>query len=55
MIRKFTALAAAALFSLFWALLGSQVVPAAREHDFLNLYTGATLARWGQFATLYDH
>ena len=36
-----------------WVMLGSMIVPTAREHDFLNLYTGATLARDGQFAELH--
>ena len=36
-------------FCAFWILLGSIVVPGARLHDFLNLYTGASLARDGDF------
>jgi hypothetical protein len=40
-------------FSAFWILLGSIVVPMARVHDFLNLYTGASLARDGVFAAMH--
>lgn len=32
-------------FCALWTLLGSILVPGARLHDFLNLYTGASLAR----------
>ena len=27
-----------------WLMLGSKILPSAAEHDFLNLYTGATMA-----------
>jgi hypothetical protein len=40
-------------FCAFWILLGSIVVPMARMHDFLNLYTGASLARDGVFAAMH--
>ncbi len=40
-------------FSVFWIVLGSLVVPSARQHDFLNLYTGATLARDGIFGGMH--
>lgn len=40
--------------SLFWIAIGWNVIPAARAHDFLNLYTGSSLAREGRFADLYD-
>ena len=40
-------------FSAFWIVLGSLVVPSARQHDFLNLYAGATLARDGIFAGMH--
>jgi len=36
-------------FCAFWILLGSLVVPGARQHDFLSFYTGASLARDGTF------
>jgi hypothetical protein len=35
-------------------MLGWGVVPVARDHDFLNLYVGGTLASDGRFAELYD-
>jgi hypothetical protein len=40
-------------FCAFWIMLGSIVVPGARMHDFLNLYTGASLARDGNFAAMH--
>ena len=40
--------------AVFWIAIGWNVIPAARSHDFLNLYTGASLAREGRFADLYD-
>ena len=40
-------------FCAFWILLGSILVPGARLHDFLNLYTGASLARDGAFAGMH--
>ena len=40
-------------FCAFWILLGSIVVQGARLHDFLNLYTGASLARDGAFAGMH--
>lgn len=40
-------------FSAFWIALGSLVVPSAREHDFLNLYAGASLARDGIFGAMH--
>ena len=39
---------------LLWIGLGSQIVGGARKHDFLNLYTGASLALDGNFARLHD-
>ncbi len=39
---------------LLWVALGFVVVPGARHHDFLNLYTGAKLAGQGDFASLHD-
>ena len=40
-------------FCACWTLFGSFVVPAARLHDFLNLYAGASLARDGDFARMH--
>jgi hypothetical protein len=40
-------------FCACWTLFGSFVVPAARVHDFLNLYAGASLARDGDFARMH--
>jgi hypothetical protein len=42
------------ILALFWAGIGASVVPVAREHDFLNMYTGAELAHQGRFAELHD-
>ncbi len=39
---------------LLWIAFGSQIVEGARKHDFLNLYTGASLALEGNFARLHD-
>jgi len=47
------AVLAVVAFCAFWILLGSMVVPMARMHDFLNLYTGASLARDGVFAAMH--
>lgn len=41
-------------FCLIWVGLGSIIVPGARKHDFLNLYTGASLALDGNFANLHS-
>ncbi len=38
---------------ILWGTLGSRLLPAARSHDFLNLYTGASLALEGRFADLH--
>ena len=38
---------------IFWCVLGSVIAPAARQHDFLNLYTGGTLALRGHFHQIY--
>jgi hypothetical protein len=39
---------------LLWIALGSLIAPDARKHDFLNLYTGASLALDGNFAHLHS-
>lgn len=39
---------------VLWVGLGSMLLPSARVHDFLNLYTGASLAHQGRFAELHD-
>jgi Glycosyltransferase family 87 len=41
-------------FCLIWVGLGSVITPGARKHDFLNLYTGASLALEGNFAHLHS-
>src|SRR5580698_4413185 len=40
--------------ALFYAAIGANIVGNAQRHDFLNLYTGATLAHEGDFARLHD-
>jgi len=40
--------------STMWMLFGAMLLPSARVHDFLNIYTGASLARQGHFAQLHD-
>jgi hypothetical protein len=40
--------------SVFWVMLGSRTIDAARSHDFLNIYSGASLALEGRFADLHD-
>jgi hypothetical protein len=37
-----------------WIMLGSLVAGIALKHDFLNLYTGASLALEGRFGVLHD-
>lgn len=46
--------AAVLAFCAVWVMLGSVIVPGARKHDFLNLYTGASLALEGNFAHLHS-
>ncbi len=41
--------------AVFWTIMGSQLVPGAKRADFLNLYTGASLAHSGQYARLHDY
>jgi len=41
-------------FSLVWISLGSMITPGAKTQDFLNIYTGASLALDGKFATMHD-
>jgi len=41
-------------FSMVWISMGSQITPGAQKHDFLNLYTGGSLALDGKFAVLHD-
>jgi hypothetical protein len=40
--------------SVLWVMLGSRTIDAARSHDFLNIYSGASLALEGRFADLHD-
>src|SRR5271168_3687871 len=46
--------AAVLAFCLVWVALGSLIAPGARKHDFLNLYTGASLALDGNFAHMHS-
>jgi Glycosyltransferase family 87 len=39
---------------LLWISLGSLIAPGAKTQDFLNIYTGASLALDGKFATMHD-
>ncbi len=39
----------------FWVVMGSLLLAGARRADFLNLYTGASLAHSGQYSRLYDY
>ncbi len=39
--------------AVFYSAVGANIVGNAQRHDFLNLYTGATLARQGDFARLH--
>lgn len=43
-----------AAFCVVWIAFGSLITPGAEKHDFLNLYTGASLALDGKFAGMYD-
>ena len=42
-------------FSIMWLLMGVRSIDIGRKHDFLNIYTGASLALEGRFALLHDH
>ncbi|HTC34011.1 MAG TPA: glycosyltransferase family 87 protein [Bryobacteraceae bacterium] len=46
--------AAVAGCCVLWISLGSRIAPGARNHDFLNLYTGASLALEGNFAHMHS-
>ena len=39
---------------VFWTVQGARDVYRARQNDFLNIYTGSSLAREGRFAELHD-
>lgn len=52
--RWLLALNASLMACLLYGAIGSNIVPTALKHDFLNLYTGATLAHAGDFAHLHD-
>ena len=41
-------------FTMVWISMGSLITPGAKKHDFLNLYTGASLALDGKFAAMHD-
>src|SRR5580692_11548318 len=40
--------------TVVWVMFGSLLLDAARSHDFLNIYTGSSLAREGRFADLHN-
>jgi hypothetical protein len=40
--------------TVVWVMFGSLLLDAARSHDFLNIYTGSSLAREGHFADLHN-
>ena len=42
------------IMAVFWFALGSRIVPQAKQHDFLNLYAGGTLAARGQLRQIYQ-
>jgi alpha-1,2-mannosyltransferase len=46
--------AVVAVCCAMWTFLGAMVTPSSRNHDFLNIYTGASLALQGRFAELHD-
>lgn len=46
--------AAVVAFTALWIALGSLIVPTARHHDFLNLYTGGSLALQSNFHHLHS-
>src|ERR1700680_3099550 len=48
-------LAVALLAIALWTALGSLMLAPAQRADFLNLYTGASLALSGHFGDLYDY
>ncbi|MEQ1947592.1 MAG: glycosyltransferase family 87 protein [Bryobacteraceae bacterium] len=39
---------------VFWILQAFLILPGARAHDFLNMYTGASLAAEGRYAELHN-
>jgi len=47
-------LIASAVLAILWISAGSFATEGARRHDFLNIYTGATLALDGQWNRLHD-
>lgn len=48
------ALIVAVGMSMLWVIVGAMVIESSRDHDFLNLFTGASLAREGRFADMHD-
>ncbi len=52
--RSIANLLGAAAILIFSFTAGSGILPHARTQDFLNLYTGASLAREGRFHRLHD-
>jgi hypothetical protein len=43
-----------AVFCLFWAIQGLPALENAIRHDFLNLYTGSSLAKEARFSEIHD-
>lgn len=52
--RVLVSLNAVLIACVFYGAEGSNIVPTALRHDFLNLYTGAVLAHQGDFKRLHD-
>lgn len=42
------------LLTCLWAILGSNMLSSSRRHDFLNIYTGGSLALQGRFSQMHD-
>jgi len=42
------------VMAILWFALGARIVPQARQHDFLNLYAGGTMALHGPFHQIYN-
>ena len=40
--------------SMLWVAVGAMVIESSRDHDFLNLFTGASLAWEGRFVDMHD-
>ncbi|MEQ1883806.1 MAG: glycosyltransferase family 87 protein [Bryobacteraceae bacterium] len=49
-----TVWAVVAAMCVFWVLQAIMILPGARGHDFLNIYSGASLAGEGRYAELHN-